>query len=157
MHVAAQARRDLNEVAMAVIGKDNVDSAAPVKAGIETVRKTVADDQLAKAAKITADMPLADMLNKLYGLFRNTAEEAGKLQAERDDLTKQLEQALADLKAKSEAFDNEIARLTKQFEEVRRGDLASLIEHYTAEPARGRLSRRPVPRWASSRRRRAGK
>jgi hypothetical protein len=115
----AEAQRDLDDVAVAVIGKE-VDTGAQIKAALETVRKTVADDQLAKAARITADMPLADMLNNLYGLFRKTAEEAAKLQAERDDLTKQLEQALADLKAKSEAFDDEIARLTKQFEDLTR-------------------------------------
>ncbi len=128
----AEAQRDLDDVAVAVIGKE-VDTGAQIKAALETVRNTVADNELVKAARISADQPLATMLNNLYGLFRKTAEEGGKLKAERDDLTKQLEQALADLKAKSEAFDNEITRLTKQFE-----DLTKQSEQFRNE-ANGKL------------------
>jgi len=78
----SDARQALSEVAREVTGEP-AESLADIKSRIDQIRATVAGDARAQKDNISADMPVARMLNSLYTLFQKTAGQADEFIAER--------------------------------------------------------------------------
>ncbi|MGQ9648917.1 MAG: hypothetical protein ACUVXJ_02285 [Phycisphaerae bacterium] len=114
---AADARQALSDVAQEVIGKP-AESLAEIKSAIDQIRTTIADDPRAKDASISADQPVATMLNNLYSLFQKTAAQADELESQRKKLNYDLEQAIKTRDDAAKAFEGRIAELDEKFKKL---------------------------------------
>lgn len=114
---AADARQALSDVAEEVVGRP-AESLAEIKSAIDQVRTTIADDPRAKDARISADQPVATMLNNLYGLFQKTAGQADELESQRKKLNSDLEQAIKTRDDAAKAFEGRIAELDEKFKKL---------------------------------------
>ncbi|HPD28907.1 MAG TPA: hypothetical protein PLL20_02850 [Phycisphaerae bacterium] len=114
---AADARQALSDVAQEVIGKP-AESLAEIKSAIDEIRTTVANDPQVKDAKITADQPVATMLNNLFSLYQKTAGRADELQAQHKKLNNDLEQAVKTRDDAAKAFETRVAELDEKFKKL---------------------------------------
>lgn len=110
----SDARQALSEVAREVTGEP-AESLADIKSRIDQIRVTVAGDARAQKDNISADMPVARMLNSLYTLFQKTAGQADEFIAEREKLNADRAQAIKERDSAAKAFEARIAELDAKF------------------------------------------